>query len=50
MNGAVFALPLDVVGTVSGALLSPFPSVPFDSPDAEVVSGALVRVLAPVFL
>ncbi len=39
MNGAVFALPLDVVGTVSGALLSPLPSVPFDSPDADVISG-----------
>ncbi len=35
MNGAVFALPHDVVGTVSGSLSS----VPFDSPDAEVVSG-----------
>ncbi len=39
MNGAVFALPLEVVGTVSGSLSSPLPSVPFDSPDADVVSG-----------
>ncbi len=38
-NGAVFPLALDVVGTVSGSWSSPFPSVPFVSPDAEVVLG-----------